>query len=82
MRPQHLLAHRVYFWLRRGQNALGKVHRYLENHFSEFSKNGPRITEIMDIAMAIHEETGRKGELSLVWRTVPAVCHFNAPGVN
>ncbi|SPQ24006.1 16ce20a4-d59a-4ef4-9f5d-28d34fe9a566 [Thermothielavioides terrestris] len=72
MKPQHLLAHRLFFWHKRGYS-LGKAYGLLQTHFDAISKDPDRLNEVLDIAMAVQEATGKRARMDLVWMIVPAL---------
>jgi hypothetical protein len=75
MSAQHLMAHRFLFWQQRGfiTTQLAESLARLETHFKDYSDDPDRASELMDIAMAVRDGTGRKVSLKVTWRLVPAV---------
>lgn len=75
MKAQHLLVHRLIFWQQRKgiSTAQGRVIETLENHFWDYSRDGERNGEILDMAMAVRQATGGKVDSGLTWRLIPAV---------
>lgn len=53
---------------------MGKALLLLENHFSDYSDDSDRATDLYDTAMWMRATSGTKMALRAVWRLVPAVC--------
>ncbi|KAM7187351.1 hypothetical protein V8F20_011015 [Naviculisporaceae sp. PSN 640] len=74
IKAQDLLVHRVIFWQQRKgiTTTQGKVIEMLENHFWDYSQDGERNGQILDMAMAVRQATGGKVDSGLTWRLIPA----------
>lgn len=79
MTAQHLLVHRLIFWQQRKfiTTSLGKAIEMLETHFYDYTKDGERNGEILDMGVAIRQATGGRVNMGLTWRTVPAVSYLD-----
>ena len=76
MTAQTLFAHRLVFYQQRGflQSAMARSLSRLENHFQEYTKDPERSQVIYDIATAVREATGKKVQIVVPWKLLPAVC--------
>jgi hypothetical protein len=76
MTAQTLFTHRLVFYQQRGflQTAMARSLSRLENHFQDYTKDPERSQAFYDIAAAVRETTGKKVQIVVPWRLLPAVC--------